>query len=64
MYQTGADIHEITVDVDTDWGFLVLADARLVTKSYGKVFLDALPSGNIVRLPLSELPAQIRKRLQ
>ncbi|MBQ1635200.1 MAG: alpha-amylase [Bacteroidales bacterium] len=23
LYQTGADIHEITVDVDTDWGFLV-----------------------------------------
>jgi len=30
----------------TDRGYLVLADSRLVTKSYGKVFIDALPSQN------------------
>jgi ATP-dependent DNA helicase DinG len=31
----------------SDSGFLLLADARLVTKSYGKQFLSALPSQSI-----------------
>lgn len=35
------------VRTSTDRGYLVLADSRLVTKRYGKVFLDALPSSNL-----------------
>ena len=32
---------------DTDKGILVLADSRLLSRSYGKVFLRSLPSKNI-----------------
>lgn len=44
----------------TDSGYLVLADARLQTKGYGKTFLNALPTSNIRTLPLQDLCAVIR----
>lgn len=42
-----------------DKGILVLADSRLVTKSYGKVFLNSLPSKNIHFVSKAELPGLI-----
>ncbi len=44
----------------TDSGYLVLADARLQTKGYGKTFLNALPTTNIRTLPLPQLCEVIR----
>ena len=38
----------------TDSGTLVLADKRLVTKGYGRVFLRSLPSKNIVKCTRAE----------
>ena len=35
------------IRTSTDAGVLVMADSRLVTKNYGRVFLDSLPSRNI-----------------
>lgn len=35
------------IRTSTDTGVLVLADARLSSKGYGKVFLRSLPSGNV-----------------
>ncbi|MEY8561507.1 helicase C-terminal domain-containing protein [Eggerthellaceae bacterium 3-80] len=43
----------------TDTGILILADNRLVTKGYGKTFLNSLPSQNIKVLPAQEIIAEI-----
>ena len=43
----------------TDKGVLVLADKRLVSKSYGKTFLNSLPSRTIRVLPASQVVQQI-----
>lgn len=45
----------------TDRGFLILADGRLQTKSYGKTFLKALPTSNIRTLPIEELLRVMRE---
>ena len=34
----------------TDTGVLVLADSRLTTKGYGRLFIGSLPSGSVTRL--------------
>ena len=39
----------------TDSGVLVLADSRLITKSYGRYFTESLPSRSGVVLPTSEV---------
>jgi len=39
----------------TDSGFLVLADARLLQKNYGGLFLRALPTTNIQMITVEEL---------
>lgn len=39
----------------TDRGNLILADRRLVSKQYGKIFLDSLPSQNIKKMPIEEI---------
>ncbi len=39
----------------TDWGAVVILDKRLVTKYYGKVFLDSLPRVPVVRRPQMEM---------
>jgi ATP-dependent DNA helicase DinG len=44
----------------TDSGYLVLADSRLTTKSYGAEFLRALPSQTIYRLNTAELLAHVQ----
>ena len=42
-----------------DTGALILADHRLVSKSYGKVFLNSLPSNNIKVLPAAQIVAEL-----
>lgn len=44
-----------------DEGVLILADRRLVTKSYGKAFLNSLPSRTIKVLPAAEIVAQLAR---
>jgi ATP-dependent DNA helicase DinG len=46
----------------TDTGCLVIADARLVTKPYGRDFLGALPVADIERMPSDDVVAAIRER--
>ncbi len=43
----------------TDSGALVLADKRLVSKGYGKVFLRSLPSQNIRVLPVRQIVEEL-----
>ena len=45
----------------TDSGALVLADKRLVTKGYGKVFLRSLPSQNIKVLPMKQIVEELAR---
>lgn len=45
-----------------DSGYLVLADARLVSKFYGKEFLAALPSQNIHYLSREAIAKRMRER--
>ena len=45
-----------------DTGVLILADARLASKGYGKVFLRSLPSKNISFVSTEELLAALRTR--
>lgn len=42
-----------------DSGVLILADKRLVTKSYGKAFLNSLPSRTIKILPMADIVAEL-----
>lgn len=44
-----------------DEGWLVLADSRLQTKNYGKVFLNAMPTSDVRVLPLDELAKVLRE---
>lgn len=46
----------------TDTGSLVLADVRLVTKNYGKTFLNSLPSSNIHIMPSAEIVEALASR--
>ena len=43
------------IRTSTDTGVLVLADARLISKGYGKVFLRTLPSSNISTLSVDHV---------
>ena len=43
----------------TDTGILILADNRLVTKGYGKTFLNSLPSQTIKIMPTQDIIAEI-----
>jgi ATP-dependent DNA helicase DinG len=40
----------------TDRGVVVILDKRILTKSYGRAFLDSLPACTVRRGPLAELP--------
>ena len=42
-----------------DRGVLILADKRLMTKSYGKTFLRSLPSRNIRFCSIDEIAAEL-----
>ncbi len=44
----------------TDTGVLVLADSRLVTKGYGRLFVSSLPSTNVSRLEVANVGRYIR----
>ncbi len=44
-----------------DEGVLILADRRLITKGYGKAFLNSLPSKTIKVLPRAEIVAELSR---
>ena len=44
----------------TDTGVLVLADSRVVSKGYGRLFVSSLPSGNVSRLEGKNVGRYIR----
>jgi ATP-dependent DNA helicase DinG len=46
----------------TDHGCLVIADARVVAKGYGREFISALPVADIEKLPAKVAVEEIRKR--
>lgn len=45
-----------------DEGVLILADKRLLTKGYGKVFLRSMPSKNIKTVKIAELAEELELR--
>ena len=44
-----------------DTGVLILTDRRLLTKSYGKAFLNSLPSRTIKVMTASEIAADLER---
>ncbi len=40
----------------TDRGVVVILDKRVLTKNYGRIFLESLPSASLYRGPIAELP--------
>ncbi|WP_251198276.1 helicase C-terminal domain-containing protein [Anaerotardibacter muris] len=48
------------IRTSTDKGIVVLADKRLLTKSYGRKFLNSLPTKNIVSLTMDEIIEEIK----
>ena len=46
----------------TDVGCLVIADARVIAKGYGREFISALPVADIEKLPTRAAVEEIRKR--
>jgi Rad3-related DNA helicase len=40
----------------TDRGVVVVLDKRVLTKNYGRIFLESLPSASLERRPIAELP--------
>jgi ATP-dependent DNA helicase DinG len=47
----------------TDRGIVVILDRRVLSKSYGPMFVDSLPECTTVKLPLSRLPEAARRWL-
>lgn len=48
------------IRTSTDEGIVVLADHRLISKYYGKKFLNSLPSNNITMATMDEIVAEVR----
>lgn len=48
------------IRTSSDAGIVVLADKRLITKYYGKKFLNSLPTKNIVSLTMDEIIEEIQ----
>lgn len=48
------------IRTSSDKGIVVLADKRLITKYYGKKFLNSLPTKNIVTLTMDEIIEEIQ----
>lgn len=48
------------IRTSTDKGIVVLADKRLLTKYYGRKFLNSLPTKNIVALTMDEIIEEIQ----
>ncbi len=44
----------------SDWGSVVILDKRVVTRHYGKIFLDSLPHVTIIKKPLRETLEALR----
>lgn len=44
-----------------DTGFLILADHRLVSKGYGRVFLNSMPSRNIKTMRMNQIIEEIQE---
>jgi ATP-dependent DNA helicase DinG len=42
----------------SDRGAVVILDRRVLTKSYGKMFLDSLPACTVRQAPLAQLPRE------
>ena len=38
-----------------DWGAIIILDKRLLSKGYGKEFINSLPKQPIIRKPLAEV---------
>lgn len=48
-----------------DYGVMVVLDNRVLTKDYGKLFLDALPDNiTLERIPLMDIPGQVGEWLR
>ncbi len=43
-----------------DRGIVVVLDKRIITKAYGRMFLESLPACTVRRAPLAELPGAAR----
>ncbi len=49
----------------SDFGALIVLDNRVLTKEYGKMFLQALPQGVLIdRMELEEVPEKVREWLE
>ena len=46
----------------SDTGCLVIADSRVLTQRYGRMFLAALPVAEVERLPAAEVVGRVRER--
>jgi ATP-dependent DNA helicase DinG len=44
-----------------DWGLVVVCDRRVLTKSYGRIFLASLPPGRILPAPRGALLTEMRR---
>ena len=44
-----------------DTGFAVICDARILHRSYGKLFIDSLPPGERIIGPAVEIAAKMRE---
>ena len=51
------------IRTQTDRGIVVVLDRRILTKSYGPLFLNSLPECTRMRAPLSQLPQAARRWL-
>ena len=49
------------IRTNTDQGILILADERLITKSYGKTFLKSMPSNTVKIMSCAEIVADIQR---
>jgi len=51
------------IRTQTDRGIVVILDKRLLTKRYGKLFMDSLPTCTVEQGPVSALPEKARRWL-
>lgn len=49
------------IRTSTDKGIVVLADKRLITKHYGKKFINSLPSSNVSFITCDEIVEEVRR---
>lgn len=47
-----------------DWGSIIILDKRLLTKGYGKDFINSLPQQPIIRKPLNDVCATLHDWMQ